>query len=304
VKVKNFLLFWLSLSCLVGCASPRYSAYIGSQVWFTAKDSIADHGYAMPVYWNWTERHYRVMGSIELANPKGKWKNGDTIASARLGSSKEGDAIIVLAGDETDTVQNAIPALRGFPARANRALVIQWKSQSEVDEESHRLDGLRAYLKRSYPALGLGNKHDLWEMSVEYVTWLGLDLNAQPGAAKVEEVLSSLVATSAETSKRLFKGTLRAQAPSARSRESVVYGIATVTRTGDDVNIVSQTENMTLNFQGVARDGQCRGQVDFSLGPTVLTGKAEGSVSTGKILLRTEGPANGKTIEGAFIFLQ
>ncbi|MDB6122272.1 MAG: hypothetical protein JWQ71_1265 [Pedosphaera sp.] len=265
---------------------------------------MADQRFATPVYWSWPERPYLVMGSIGLANPQKKWKRGDTAESARLARSKGGDALIVLEGDETGVGQNAVPAMKPFPTGSTSALVIRWKSSSEVDEESHRVDGLRAYLKRSYPALGLGSKNDLWEMSVEYVAWLGLDINSQPGAGKVEEVLSSLITASPDTSKRLFKGTLRAKATSTRPTETIVYGIATVTRTGDDVTIVSDPGKISFKFHGLTGDGQLRGQFNFSSGATAFTGKAEGVMSPGKILLKSDGLAAGKPIEGIFTFLQ
>lgn len=67
-----------------------------------------------------------------------------------------------------------------------------WKPKSE--DAQHRLEGFRAYMRRSYPRLGLDSKDELWQMSLEYVQWLGLEVDSQPGTAKLEDTLSSLVA--------------------------------------------------------------------------------------------------------------
>jgi hypothetical protein len=266
---------------------------------------VADKSYATPVYRSWPERPYRVLGSIQSSNPQKKWNESDTAQSACFAKGEGGDALIVLDGDETGAGQNATPAFKLFPTSSPSALVIRWKSQSEVDEESHRLDGLRAYMKRSYPALGLGSKNELWEISVEYVTWLGLDINSPSGAQKVEEALSSLATTSADASpaKWLFKGMLQTKSSSGRSTETVIYGIATLIQKGDNVVIDSQPGTPSVDFHGKIEDGQLRGQLDFSSGTNTFTSKAEGLASSVKIVLNSQWHAAGKPVQGTFTFL-
>lgn len=304
LKVKIPLILHLSLLLLTGCASTQYSTFTGSQVWPTTKDAVASQKYAVPVYWSWPEHPYRVIGSIQIAEPQQELGNHEVARSAREASSRGGNGLIVPSGETMGLGQDSVPAMKLFPTASTRALVIQWKSQSEVEEGSHRLDGLRAYMKRSYPALQLGNKNDLWDMSVEYVTWLGLDINTPSGAGKVEEVLSSLVAQDVSSSKRLFKGTLRTKTSAGQPTESVVYGIATITSKDSDVAIISQPGTISVDFHGSRSNGQLLGQLNFASGSNAFTGKAEGSISPGKILLSCQWQFGGKPVQGAFIFLQ
>ncbi|MDD5139549.1 MAG: hypothetical protein PHY43_04715 [Verrucomicrobiales bacterium] len=306
MKMKSFLVLILSLPFLAGCATKHYSEFTGSRTWLTTKNAVADQAYAVPVYWNWPERPYRVMGSIQLADPHKKWKDSDTAQSARMARSKGGDALIVFFGDEPGGISNAPHVMQLFPTAPACALVIQWKSQSDVDEESHRLDGLRAYLRRSYPALNLGIKNDLWEMGVEYVAWLGLNISVPRGATKLEDALSSLMAASkdASPSKWLFKGTLRANDHSTTPTETVVYGIATFTQTGENVAIVSQPGKINASFHGLTRDGQVSGRLDFAAGATVFTGQAEGLQLPDKISMSSQGQVAGKPVQGTFLLLR
>jgi hypothetical protein len=304
--MKCSLLLFLSLPFLAGCASKHYSEFTGGQAWLTSSNAAADERYVLPVYWNWPARPYRVMGSIHGLDCKGNWEDADTAQSARIARGKGGDALLMMGGEAVDAVENESPVgslVR--PAEAS-ALMIQWKSQSDIDEESHRLAGLKAYLKRSYPALGLGNKNDLWIMAVQYVTWLGLDINLPRGAAKVEETLSHLAAANSEanSSPWLFQATLRAEPASRERTEIRVLGIATLTQTRDTLAIVSHSQKAMLTFSAAGGTNILDGTIEFSTGATRFSGRAEGELLPDRISLSSKGEVDGAAVLSTFLFLR
>lgn len=192
------------------------------------------------------------------------------------------------------------------PATPASVPTVKEKSQIEMEEASHRLDGLRAYLRRSYPVLRLEKKNALWEVSVAYVAWLGLDVNSPRGARKLENVLSSLIAASPDSgsSQWLFQATLRASTGSTAPNETFVYGLATVTQTNDSVTIVSHPGKIKVNFHGLMSAGQLRGQLDFSADSVAFTSKAEGVMLPETISLKIGGAATGKPVQGTILLLR
>ncbi len=183
---------------------------------------------------------------------------------------------------------------------------VNGKSQSEIEEASHRLDGLRAYLRRSYPALHLESKDQLWEAGVAFVIWLGLDIDSPRGAARLENTLSSLIvpAKDSSPSQWLFKGTLHANAHSSMPTETVVYGIATLTQTNENVVIVSHPGKTIINFRGILKAGQLQGQLTLAAESSSFAGHVEGLVSPEKIFLNSDGQAEGRPVQGTFILLR
>lgn len=190
------------------------------------------------------------------------------------------------------------------PTTQVRISSIKEQSQQEIEEAS-RLDGLRAYLRRSYPALRLESKDQLWETSVGFVTWLGLDVNSPQGAAKLENTLSSLIPTSKDASPSLwlFKATLRAGGNTTAPAKTVVYGIATMTRTNADVVIASHFRNNQFNFRGIA-GAKLEGRSDFSDGTITFAGKTEGECSSEDISMSGQARVAGNLIHGTFILLR
>ena len=165
----------------------------------------------------------------------GKWKDRDTAKAAQIAKDKGGDALLIRAGEEMSgaTSPGADPHL--FSAGETGGLVIKWKSEIEVRESAIRLEGFRAYLKRSYPRLGLDSNEALWEMVTEYVTWLGLELDSDPGNAALENALASLnaPAVNSDSAKWLFKAALRSDTTAGETTgEQAIYGIATTSLSG------------------------------------------------------------------------
>jgi hypothetical protein len=299
--MKPSLILMFLLPLLAGCATARYTEFPALSAWPITESAIADTNYATPAYRAWPPRLYRVVGSIQTAGRRHEWKPPEIARVAHLAKSRGGDAVILRDGSQWDAIGHAA-ALRHvvLPSRT-AALVIKWKPEAEVDETVHRLDGFRAYLRRSYPSLHLESKEDLWKLGMEYITWLGLEIDSQRGTAELEKTLTSLVAPSTDSasSKWLFRGTIRENAASA---ETAVWGIATVTHDGENVAIFSDDGNVRVTFCGAGE--RLIGDFGLSTGEASLMARAEGTIEHDTIVLN----AGAQTVHGpisvTFVFLR
>lgn len=193
------------------------------------------------------------------------------------------------------------PGQQAPPAPADAATP---NPPGETDEQRHRLEGFRSHLRRSYPALKLESKDELWATGVEYIKWLGLDIDSQPGTARLEETLSKLVAEDAHESRWLFKGTVQTNATAALPAKDVFYGVATLAQAGDDVTFSCHTAEADLKFFGRLKDGRLRGDLVFSAASINFSGKAQGTLATGRIVLDGQGQSAKRRLNCAFVFLR
>lgn len=287
----------LLLPLFAGCASQHFSEYSGAQIWLTSKGGTADSSHALPVYFGWPERPYRITGCIQADNCKDAWRVTDTAKAARLAHSKGGDALMIHC-DAAALRCLSCP----IPRDQATAYVLKWKPQNEVDEEHHRLDGLRSYLRRSYPALHLESRTDLWETSVELVASLGLDIDSRPGAAKLEEVIQNLIATNGDTntSQWLFKGTLSKTHPGNLPIQHTFYGIATLMRNGAKVSLVSDSAQVKLAFTGRTEMNYSHGEMKLTLNSVALAEQLNACFTPGKILMHCD----NTTLRWDFVFLR
>jgi len=323
--MKRSLVLPLLLCILSGCATARYTEFEALSSWPTTKGAVADSSYVVPVYRGWPQRPCRVIGGIQIVgwerdrlltsaatrddggapSPRRRqeWKTSDIARAARTAKGRGGDALILRVQDEWDAIGQAATARHIVLPPKTAALVLKWKPQAEVEETSHRLEGFRAYLKRAYPALRLESKNELWELGEEYVTWLGLELDSQPGTAKLEEALTSLIAPSADTvpSKWLFRGTIRENASAV---ETTVWGIATMTRAGEKVSIVSTDGDTRITFAGPVKDDGLSGDLSCSEGPANLSAPAEGTLAQDKIVLNVRAQTDAGRARASFVFLR
>lgn len=302
--MKHLPALILALSFLTGCATKHYSAYSGNQVWLVSKGATVETSHAIPVYYGWPERPYRVIGCIHSDEVYASWNTRDTSQAARLARNKGGDAMILRCNAETDSVAPPSSAPGRVPFEHIHALVIKWKSQSEVEEASHRLDGLRAYLRRSFPTLRIESKPELWALGLEYVAWLGLDINSQQGAAKLEELLTNFIPTANNSTLNqwLFKATISVRFCGPLPIEETAYGIAALTQTGEKISIVARPGKVNLNFDGHLAGTNVRGGMKFVSRSHTFTRELDGSMFPGKIQL----PATNlsQTVRSGFVFVR
>ena len=92
--MKNSLILIVSLSLFTSCASDHhgeFTAFNDQRVWPTTKGAVTDDAYIVPVYRDWPERPYRVLGSVQFGK-KNDWRDEDTARAALVSKNKGGDA--------------------------------------------------------------------------------------------------------------------------------------------------------------------------------------------------------------------
>ncbi len=302
MKAASFCAWLLLL--FAGCSAKRYVEYTGRQVWPVNKGAVADASFAVPVYRGSPDRPYRVIGGIHLGNAV-KWKDRDIAAAARIAKDKGGEALLIRTGEEMSSATSAGADPHLLSAGETGGIVIKWKSEIEVRESAVRLEGFRAYLKRSYPRLGLDSNEALWEMVTEYVTWLGLELDSDPGNAALENALASLNAPTANPAKWLFKAALRSDTVRGPTTgERVIYGIATNSLSADRVVIASIPAGTDLQFSGVAKENSLSGEIHLGPDAKGFDGKAIGESGSGRILLNCQGQIANGPAHGTVLLLR
>lgn len=287
----------------VGCSPMRYSDFAGrADSWPVAPGSMAERQFAVPVYRGWPERPYRVIGSVRFEDPLKYWDDGIIAMAARTAKGKGGDAIVMRSGSEfgVGITTGAIGDPKVVSNSQMTALVIQWKSQSEVAQEVALVERLVEGFRQRHPDSTV--QRELASLGADYVQWLGLDLDSPAAAKKLEEVLTDLGQPADNRGVRwLFRGHVRATSLTT-SASDTVYGVAAVQRNGNALTIVSISEGSELNFSGTLQDGRIAGQIGFSAGSTIVSAKAEGVFTETKISLTGQGHTADGTFQGSFSF--
>lgn len=303
--MKSSLILILSLSLFSACAPSHYSSFGGKQVWPTTKGAIPDSAYVVPVYRGWPERPYRVIGSIPFEKNKSDWSDKDTAQAALTAKRKSGDGLII-----SSTLEMGLEAVKAmavdtqvFPQPKMTVLVIKWKSQNEVNAEQKTWEGFQTGFKAAHP--DRPETDELLKMSVEYSAYLGLNLDSSASWAKLEEDLNKVVGTSdnAVSNHWLFRGTFHVTADTGSFSETI-YGIATMSQTGDSVSITSVSGKADIRFNGLTQDGRLSGAMEISAGPVTCKAKAEGSLVPNKVSLDTRGETANELVRGSFTFLR
>jgi hypothetical protein len=264
---------------------------------------MAEKQFAVPVYRGWPERPYQVTGSIRFEDPHKYWDDGIIGMAAGLARSRGGDAIVMRYGSEygVGLITGALGDPKVVSMNQITALVITWKSQTEIASERASVDRFVSGFKLRHPEIVV--KQEMIDLATEYVRWLGLALESEPAAQKLDEVLSEVLNSKAdEKSVRwIFRGNVKASSLTASSSD-LVYGVATVNRNQETLTIVSSSEKAELNFSGSLKDGRVSGQLGFSAGPTIISAKAEGVFTEQRISLTGQEQTADGTFQGSFSF--
>ncbi len=291
----RFLTFLLPALFLVACKPKQYTPYSGVRVWPIKKGAASEQIDGLPVYQGFPERPYDVVGTIRLANSHRSWGKGDTDEVIRLAKSNGAEGLVVSTGESFSAMYSPEADPHLFSAAERGAVAIKWKPANLVADASHRLDGFRYYIRRSYPRLDLDSKMDLWQMGIEYIGWLGLDIDSDQGTARLENTFSSIAAVDPGSGKStwLFKGTIRASGSPASPSERFFFGKATLTQAGENITLVSNpSEPAILQFAGQLKDKKLEGKVTLSAGAASYDGNISGSFSASKITLEGQADAN------------
>lgn len=289
---------------LAGCAPFRYSQFTGHQSWPTVPGTMADKGYAVPVYLGWPEKPYTVLGSIQFANPNATWDDGDTARAARLAKSKKGDALVMRVGAESGVgaIAGAAADPKVFSMWQVAAFVIKWRPENEIASESEALQRFEATFKAKHPQFTLSAP--LLTLGAELLNSQGLRLDSEAVAGKLNELLTEVLQPSADgkSAKWLFKGALRSNAL-ASSYTQVAYGVATVTQTGENITIVSAPGRIGIHLSGMVKEGRLSGQMGVTSGDAMYSGKAEGVFSADQISVSGQAQTADGLLQANFPFL-
>jgi len=313
--MKSSFLLIVSFFIFAGCASKRYSEFTGSQNWVVAAQAMADNSYAVPVYRTWPDRPYRVIGSIAFANIQNDWKDGDTAHAARIAKRHGGQAIVMRYGGEF-----GVGAVAGAAADAQTvsmsggvtALVIKWRPQSEIETERKNLEQFYNDYKNKNPDRDLSL--EFVSMGAEYVEGLGVERGTPSWSEKLSKVIDDAFGDQnrGKPYKWFFKGTVQSEGITTSFTE-LFFGVAKVTESGANITILSDTGDVPvtglargeINFSGAEESvGKISGQIGFSYGRTIFSGKAEGVVARDKIVLNAQGQTAAGIVQGSFVFVK
>ncbi len=139
------LLVILALGYVVACTPMRFSEFSGrNRSWPVASGAMAEKQFAVPVYRGWPERPYHVTGSIRFEDPQKYWDDGIIKMAASMAKGRGGDAIVMRYGSEygVGMITGAIGDPKVMSMNQITALVIKWKSQSEIASEEASVDRL------------------------------------------------------------------------------------------------------------------------------------------------------------------
>lgn len=295
-----------SLLLVIGCSPMRYSQYTGEKRnWQTANGAMAETQYKVPVYRGWPDRPYNVIGSIRFVDRNKYWDDGVIDMACSMAKQKGADAIIIRYGAEYGvgmiTGSGTDPQVVSV-ANDTTALAIKWKTQAELDAEKAAIARLIAQFKDQHRDLGV-NK-ELFDLATEYVRSSGVNLGSDEASRQFEQTLTDVsAAPKSGQSRWLFRGSVRAGSLTA-SWSDTVYGVATITRTGDNVTIVSSSKGAELTFSGAVQDGRLTGQLGFTGGATILSAKADGVYTEERIALTGQGQTPDGTFQVSFTFVR
>jgi hypothetical protein len=292
------------LLVLGACTPSRYAAFRDRQVWPTAPGAVSDTLAALPVYRSWPDKPYRVIGAIEFAGDKSSTGAAHIAEAADVARNKGGDAMILRYPGEFELGNNpSIPThSSNFSPDKATMLIVKWKSQSEIIDEQRRRDAFQKRFRDKHPSLEVSD--DLLGMALDYGAFLGLDPDLPAQSAQLEADLVEIVAVSAHSTSSywLYRGTLHVTTPTT-SFTDTVYGIATLTKNGEALNLASKSANAELSFTGVMDQGHLNGELVLSGGLASSTSRAEGVVMPGRISLDSRGQSSEEVVRGSFVFL-
>ncbi len=303
--MKYSLFFILPLCLLTACAAHHYSAVHGSPTWPTTRGAMSDSTHAVPLYRSWPDRPYRVIDRFQFTQNIGDWKDADTTRAAQIAKAKGGDAMILRFAGEFEPGAKASSAAdpRAFSSDGVNILVIQWKSQSELALEKKALEQFRARYLARHPGVELSN--ELLEMGAEYCAYLGLNPVTPAASAQLEADLEELLgaSTNVAASKWLFRATLHVNTL-ATSYTETIYGIATLTHTGENVAITSHSTKPGIQFSGFDHVGRVNGQMDVAAASAICPSTAQGVLLPRKLSLDSQGQIANEVVRGSFTFLR
>lgn len=294
----------LSLSAPPARAADDYAAFHGRKVWPTSDNTTADTNFAVPVYRDWPDRPYHVIGTVQFPGNSSQ-STDEATAAATLAKTRNADAIIVPV---VNSLEPRVTAKSDSPASPTShapvtVLVIQWKTPGEMDADKRVAAKFWADFSAQHP--GFAGSDEFKRISLEYAAYRGLDLNSKKDSATFENDLNEVLSTPADaaSTKWLFHGTFHADGV-ATSVDQTICGLAVMSRTKDGVAIVSKSDGVGFNFKGMDQDHRISGPIDFSVGPAACQANALGALLPHRISLDSRGQDEKGTMRSSLTFVR
>jgi hypothetical protein len=294
----------LLILATAGCSSPmRYSQYTGKNTaWPTSPGSMAETAYAIPVYRDWPERPYEVIGSVRFEDPRRYWDDGVIRDAAATGKKQGGDALIFRPGSATrgSWLDQWISRPAGYGHEIT-ALVLKWTPESVL--QARRAEEQRFWSAFRQKYVDLTADEQLVKLAIAYVTETG----AKTESAEMESKLSSLLSEIKNQRKTdiagkwLFKGAVQNRSLTSSESETF-FGVATAAMTGNRLTIISTGGKVEVNFSGTVDAGQASGTLGFGGSSSSVSVKCDGVALNEKISLTFQKLTEGGSVQGNLTF--
>jgi hypothetical protein len=261
---------------------------------------MVEDSFPIPVYRNWPEKQYQVLGSIRWGNPRQYWDDGIIRQAAEFAKKQGADAIIIRRGTEFGV--SSMVGWAESPAEWGQdqttALAVRWKSEEALAKEAAILAAFNREFRDKNPRLV--ENVDLLEFGTDYIRWLGLELDSPEAGEKLRKILAETQSERHEglNGKWLWKATYR-KAAITSSSSGIVYGIASATVNGDSLNLLSTSKGAELNFSGTHSNGSISGRLGIG---TIALSKCDGVAAGDKISLTAQGQSDDGTLQASVIF--
>ena len=302
--LNALVLILLPLLCFIfaGCSPMRFSQYNGRAIWPSTQGALAETAYAVPVYRDWPERPYDVIGSVRFVDPRKYWDDGIIRMAAATGKDHGGDAVIFRTGSVApgSWLDSFTSRPTGY-GQEQTALVIKWTPEDVLQTRRADRERFWANFKQKNPELAADRQ--LVQLATDYLMQAGVQPNSSEMETRLADLLKVIGNQPREnlSGKWFVRGTVQNQSLTA-SEKDTFFGVAQIAVTGNRVTIISTEGKIELNFSGTVENGQVTGTLGLGGPASALSVKCEGVALNEKISFAFQKLGDSGTVQGSVIF--
>ena len=263
---------------------------------------MAETAYAIPVYRDWPDRPYDVIGSVRFEDPRKYWDDGIIRMAAKTGKENRGAALIIRFGSVVPG--SWLDAWTSRPTGYGQeitALVIKWTPENVLKARRIEEEDFWTRFREKHPAIA--RNEQLVQLAVGYLDEAGV----RPNSPEMENRLSTLLSDICGQDKMnlagkwLFKGAVQNRSITSSESEAF-FGVATGTTGGGRFTLLSTAGRVEITFSGTVDEGQITGTLGFGGKASSLSVKCEGVALNDKISFAFQKPTEGGTVQGNLTF--
>ena len=188
---------------------------------------MAETDYAIPVYRDWPERPYDVIGSVRFEDPRKYWDDGIIRMAAHTAKKNRAEAIIVRFGSVVpgSWLDAWISRPTGYGQEIT-ALGIRWTPENVLQARRAEEEQFWSGFRQKYPALA--SNEQLVQLAIGYARESGVRPNSPEMESKLSSLLSELnhQPKTDLAGKWLFRGVVQNKSITASDSETF-FGVAT-----------------------------------------------------------------------------